>query len=242
MSDDKTKQDGLKSFVPESVSFLRAAVSSIPVIGSALDHLLFDKADAIRIRNIETLMNSTADRVREISEEKLNKDWFSSEEALSAFRLLSERASFEPDKQKIRDLAHLGVTCGSKEHSSDPMKLLILEHLSHLTSIQLRLLQIVASTPVKKGETRSETVVQHVDARWANDIAAELKKGPSFWTGTLDVIAHLEVLEALNLLRTAPISFNGQPGFSLTRLGELAANFATIADLEKAATNVKSSS
>jgi hypothetical protein len=41
-------RNSLERHVPEPVAWLRAAVSSIPMVGSALDHLLFDKKNGVR--------------------------------------------------------------------------------------------------------------------------------------------------------------------------------------------------
>jgi hypothetical protein len=40
-------------FLPQPVSLFRAAISASLDAGGALDHLVFDKADAIRLRNIQ---------------------------------------------------------------------------------------------------------------------------------------------------------------------------------------------
>ena len=42
--------------LPEGITWLRASISCIPMVGGALDHLIFDKADAIRVKNIEAAL------------------------------------------------------------------------------------------------------------------------------------------------------------------------------------------
>ena len=46
----------LKDLIPERRAWFRGAVSSIPMVGGALDHLLFDRADSIRVANIEAAL------------------------------------------------------------------------------------------------------------------------------------------------------------------------------------------
>ena len=47
------------SLMPERRTWLRATVSVIPYVGGALDHLLFDRADSIRLRNIESALSES---------------------------------------------------------------------------------------------------------------------------------------------------------------------------------------
>ncbi|MCX8491682.1 MAG: hypothetical protein ORN54_11500 [Cyclobacteriaceae bacterium] len=133
----------IKKYAPEGVSWLRAAVSSIPVAGSALDHLVFDKADAIRMRNMEVAVASLSDEVQKLGQQVIDKNWFSSEEALAAFKILSDKASYEPDKAKIDALGRLVATCGTVKHASDTKKLSVLEHLARLSSVQIKLLSVM---------------------------------------------------------------------------------------------------
>lgn len=49
----------IKKYIPEGMTWLRAAVSAIPCVGGAVDHLLFDKADAIRNKNIEQSLQTS---------------------------------------------------------------------------------------------------------------------------------------------------------------------------------------
>lgn len=126
----------IQKYMPEGTAWLRAAVASIPMAGSALDHLLFDKADAIRMRNMEAAVASLSDEVQKLGQQAIDKGWFSSEEALAAFKILSDKASYEPDKVKIDALGRLVATCGTVEHADDAKKLSVLEHLARLTSVR----------------------------------------------------------------------------------------------------------
>lgn len=91
----------LSQYVPEGVTWILAAVSSIPVVGSALDHLVFDKADAIRVKNLEYAIAAMSSQIRSVREDALDKDWFQSDEALDAFKIMSDKASYEPDPAKV---------------------------------------------------------------------------------------------------------------------------------------------
>ena len=79
----------IQNYVPEGKSWLRAAVSLIPYVGGAVDHLLFDQADVIRNKNIEQTLKSLSASVDELKD-KINQPWFSSEEFLQLLKKLFE--------------------------------------------------------------------------------------------------------------------------------------------------------
>ncbi|MCB6184905.1 hypothetical protein LIN78_15260 [Leeia sp. TBRC 13508] len=215
----------IEKYIPEGTSWLRAAVSSIPVAGSALDHLLFDKADTIRMRNMEAAVASLSDEVQKLGHQAIDKDWFSSEEALAAFKILSDKASYEPDKAKVDALGRLVATCGTVEHASDAKKLSVLEHLSRLTSVQIKLLSVMLSTPPQEKKFSTGGLIQTAKAIWLNDIISALNAGPQFWSGQLVVNQELEVLESLNTIRQVPLFVSEELGFTFTAIGLHAATY-----------------
>ena len=62
MSNDENK----KTIVPDRRTWMRSAVAAIPWAGGALDHLLFDKADEIRIKNIESSIDILHHKIQQI--------------------------------------------------------------------------------------------------------------------------------------------------------------------------------
>ena len=221
----------LKKYVPEGTSWLRAAVSSIPVAGSALDHLLFDKADAIRIRNMEAAVASLSDEVKRLGEAAIDKDWFASEEALAALKLLSDKASYEPDKAKVDALGRLVASCGTVAHAEDTKKLSVLEHLARLTSVQIKLLSVMLATPPQTKKFSTGGLEQTATAIWLSDVMATLKNGPQFWSGTLVLDQELEILESLNTIRRVQLFGPSELGFTFTAIGRHAATYVQSAGL-----------
>jgi hypothetical protein len=147
----------LKKFAPDRTAILRALVSSISSVGGALDYLLFDKADAIRARNMASAFDALSEKVQQLGEQAIVKEWFDSEEALAAFKLLSDKASYEPDRAKVDALGGLVATCGTVQHAGDVHKLSVLEHLARLSSVQIKLLSVISSTlPKKKNFKRAD--------------------------------------------------------------------------------------
>ncbi len=221
----------IKKYIPEGTAWLRAAVSSIPVAGGALDHLLFDKADAIRVRNMEAAIASLSDEVRKLGQQAFDKDWFASEEALAAFKILSDKVSYEPEKAKVDALGRLVAACGTIEHAGDAHKLSVLEHLTRLSSVQIKLLSVILATPPKEKKFEANGFAQTATAIWLSDIVTALNAGPSFWTGNLVVDQELEVLESLNTIRRVQLLMPGELGFTFTAIGHRAATYVKSAGL-----------
>ncbi len=208
------------SKIPNKTTWLRAAISAIPAVGGALDHLIFDKADEIRARNIEDAISSIAERLNAIPEELIDSSWFESEEALAMFRNMADKIEFEPDSKKRESLAKVVAASGMKKFSSDKRKLSILDHLSRLSFVQMRLMSIISQLQPQKREVGNE-IVQSVNALWANQIIEAIKHNSygQFWEGQLNIGLELEVLESLNVIRTVPLITGGEKAFELTSLG-----------------------
>lgn len=219
----------IKAYLPEPVAWLRAAVGSIPMVGSALDHLIFDKADAVRVGNIEKVLESVSARLERTSEDAINVDWFQSEEALATFKLLFDRVSFEADKEKIETLGHVSATFGFKEVDGDPRRLSVVEHLSQLSQVQIKILSVVAKVPVQRKQFSSGTISQTASAVWLSDIVKVLEGGPKFWQGVLKVDQELEILESHNVLRRLPLFGVTDIGYALTSIGAHAASYLELA-------------
>jgi hypothetical protein len=221
----------LQKYLPDAKTWLRAAVTTIPVVGGALDHLLFDKADAIRLQNLEAALRALSARIAEVPEPSVDKSWFASEEALAAMRFLTEKVGFEPDKQRINDMGRVVAACGLHPQSSDPRKLSALEHLSRLSPIQIRLLKVVAGVPTRTKTISGGSISQTVTAVWTEDVKTALQSGHSFWEGALNLVLELEVLESLNTLRRVGMFGGSDQPYALTALGRHAAGFVQAAGL-----------
>lgn len=54
MSEDKNKAlEKIKENAPTALAWSRALVAGIPWVGGSLDHIIFDKAEEIRIQRLE---------------------------------------------------------------------------------------------------------------------------------------------------------------------------------------------
>ena len=221
----KKIMDENNKYIPDSKAVLRAIVAAIPWVGGAVDHLIFDKAESIRNKNIEQSLNSLSSSVDELKD-KLNQPWFESEEALQMLKKLFDAVSFETDKNKIDSLGKLVALCGTHDHAPDSKKCSVLDHIAKLSYVQIKLLTIISSISPKKKEMESKGLVQTATAIWVEDIVKELNKYATnpFWDGILNPIEELEILESLNTIRRIPI-WGKDIGYSMTSIGKLSAKY-----------------
>lgn len=224
-------RNDVSKLVPDNITWIRAAVSCIPVVGGALDHLIFDKADAIRIKNLEIAIAALSNQIETSGQDTVDKSWFSSEEALAAFKLMSDKVSYEPDRRKIEALGKITAACGSKEHSHDAKKLSVVEHLSRLSAIQIRILAVIAEIVPSKRKLDFGTLQQTASAIWASDIVTALRAEPQFWEGTLQIDEELEVLVSYNTIRQVEIMGPSENAYVITSIGKVAASYLKTAGL-----------
>lgn len=131
----------LSRHLPDRIACLRAVVASIPVVGAAFDHLLFDKADAIRFKNLEAAIAALSDQLCSVQEGSIDKRWFQTEEALASFKMLADKVSYEADLAKVTALGRVVAACGNTQHSLRRVQLMglaepafVLTHIGRLAA------------------------------------------------------------------------------------------------------------
>ncbi|HMN93735.1 MAG TPA: hypothetical protein PKC60_10960 [Hydrogenophaga sp.] len=221
----------LSRYVPDGVTWIRAAVSCIPMVGGALDHLIFDKADAIRLKNLEAAIQAISDQVKAAGEDSIDKSWFESTEALATFKIMSDKVSYESDPAKVDAIGRIVAACGNKAHSEDREKISVVEHLSRLSAVQIKLLSVIANIPPTQKKISTGSLEQTAVAIWLSDIIAALRAGPQFWSGTLTVDQELEVLESFNTIRRVQLMGPSEAAYVVTAIGKRAASYAHTAGL-----------
>lgn len=226
------KEKPLAGYLPGWMSVVRAIITSIPQVGGALDHLLFDGADAMRLKNLQRMLAALQQRLEDIESSAIDPTWFESEVAVATFRLIADRVSFEADKRKIEDLGRVFAACGLQVQSGNARKCSIVHHLSRLSSVQVRLLRVIGGLPATKRVIEGGSLNQTVTAIWVSEIGAELKKGCSFWDGALQLALELEVMESLTVIRRIPLLAASENAYVVTALGQVAAKMVTDAELE----------
>lgn len=218
-------------FLPEKLACYRAIVAAIPMVGGSLDHLLFDKADSIKFKNLELSFDALSQKFLTFEENSINKDWFESEEALATIKILIDKISFEPNKNKIKTLGSVIATFGLTENSSDKHKLSILNHLGGLSDSQIELLKIISLVKRRERKISSSTgVTVTTSGLWFTDIFMKIRETKETLLGTY--MLDIEILESHNTIRkiNLPISDNEGGGYRLTEIGKLAAAYLKKAD------------
>ncbi|MGN5159807.1 hypothetical protein [Aeromonas dhakensis] len=66
----KSIAEFLTRITPSKKAAMRASISLIPSIGGAFDHLLFDRADEIRISNIEKTIEILSESYNVLEQKK----------------------------------------------------------------------------------------------------------------------------------------------------------------------------
>lgn len=229
MKEKETRLDILKSkveeskYVPSGISTIRALVASIPIVGGALDHLIFDKAEEIKAKNIERSIDDINTKMKLISEDKLEKGWFESTEALEMFKQLIDKVQFESDNKKIKTIADIYAVSGTKEFASDPNKFAVLRKAAELTNVQKEILLIMSEVPRRERKFDNAQFESKGTAIWGDDILKAINSNPKgkFWTGELHVPTEAGILSSLNLVSNVNVMFANVAGFDLTELGRL---------------------
>ena len=210
---------------------MRAAISMIPTVGGALDHLLFDKADAVRLKNIETAFSALSDQLNKLGQEAIDKSWFESEEALATIKVMADKISYEPDKPKVNALGRIVAMCGTFQHSQDHRKLSVVEHLSRLSAVQMKILSAISKTARNQKKVSNSGFEQTATAIWLDDIKTTLETGTQFWEGKLELVEELEVLESFNTIRRVQLFGHQEFGFILSSIGRQAVSYVQSAGI-----------
>lgn len=213
-------------------SLLRAGVAAIPWVGGSLDHLLFDRAGEIRMKNVEQAIDDMKDCLDKIKEEKVSKEWFETEEALDMFKNLLIKIEFEKDKAKIKTLSNVYCLFGTNEHKDDPNKNAVLESLSKLTTKQRIILMAVGKVSQKQKTSEESVITATATAIWQSDILAYCQSDSatilqllSQGGGKTYLDLELDFLVSLNLLRLVNTLNIKDTGYSVSSLGKLAIDY-----------------
>ncbi len=224
----KEQIDKLVEKAKQGPTWLRAGVAAIPWVGGALDHLLFDKAGEIRMKNVEQALDDMKDCLGKIEESKVSKEWFESEEALDLLKSLLQKIEFEGDKSKVTTMSNIYCLFGTNLHKDDPNKYAVLESISKLTTNQRVILKGVGQVaPVQKTST-SGAISYTGTAIWLSDVLNFLKGNPLLLSQLrspnnnvlLDV--ELDILVSFNLIRLESMPNMPEKGYTITSLGKLA--------------------
>lgn len=223
----KSIAEFLTRITPSKKAAMRASISLIPSIGGAFDHLLFDRADEIRISNIEKTIEILSESYNVLEQKKIDMKWFESAEAISIFKELIELIEYETDQNKIKTTAQTFVVFSKDPFSAEPNKKMVLRKISELTEIQKKIFIQMAQMKPSVKNFSSGGLKSEETAIWIQDIANNIATlhyiGKRFWNDTLDINFELEILVATGLIRSHKSQISNQLGFMVTGLGNIVA-------------------
>lgn len=226
----KLKED-YDSHMPTKNAWCRACISLIPHIGGALDHLIFDKAETIKLENIEKSINEIKQVLNILSETQINKSWFETKEALHLFSELIENIKFEHNEEKISTLSKVFISSGMNEHLNDPEKFIVLNKISQMTNVQRKILYITSNITSEIREFKNTSGMNSkITAIWIDQIKKHLEdnyEDNRFWSGILDLNLELDIIESLNLIRRKINIVSNEYGYILTALGKRVIDYLT---------------
>lgn len=229
MADKKTAViETIQGYVPSTKAVKRALIAGIPWVGGSLDHLIFDKSEELFLTNLERAVNEMSQRLSTIEEQKIDKGWFESKEALSLFKTLLEKVEYEQDTNKIRTLSQIYTLFGTSKHVADPNKFAVLETLAKLTSNQLLVFRAVNKVPVAEKTATGGAIGYTGKARWQSSILEYMNSNTEIVEqiqGTILLDVELDILVSFNLLANVILPNSDDHGFRVTQLGKLAYSY-----------------
>jgi len=122
---------------------LRAAVSLIPYVGSALDVVLSSPASQVQQRRFERLITGLAEAYQQVDDAKIDREFLESDEFVDFFRDMAERVTRSHGDEKLEALRNAFVNGTTTEGSKGPLNEIALRIAGDLTSEHMCVLKIV---------------------------------------------------------------------------------------------------
>ncbi|MGR5155444.1 hypothetical protein ACPV4O_05895 [Vibrio owensii] len=218
-------------YVPNAGSFFRAGVSAIPVVGGALEHLIFDKSDEIRTRNIEATIKSLEQKYSQLEQSSINLDWFSTGEAVNLFKELISLIEYEDSQEKLVAISNLYAASSMYKFTNDNEKSWVMRKVSELSNEQRKLFKVVASMSPEQREFSSGALQSKETAIWndtvVNNFRNQLAMNPNFifWREGFNVDIELELLTSSGLLIRHQSMFAKNAGYRVSVFGKIVLSY-----------------
>ncbi|MBF4296908.1 hypothetical protein EAY24_27060, partial [Vibrio anguillarum] len=218
-------------YVPNTGSFFRAGVSAIPVVGGALDHLIFDKSDEIRTRNIEATITALEEKYSHLEQSTINLDWFSTGEAVNLFKELITLIEYEDSQEKVEAISNLYAVSSMYQFTDDNQKAWVMRKVSELSDEQRKLFVIVASMQPERREFSSGGLKSSETAIWNDSVFQDLSakfeadNSFSFWSRDFNVDTQLELLTVSGLFMRHQSMFAKNAGYKVSVFGKIVLSY-----------------
>jgi len=145
-----------ESLVPHrDLELLSAAISAIPVAGGPISALMSGLAKRRVVRRTVEMFNAMRERLEQVDETKINKEFFESDEFQTLLALAIEQLQTSHDSEKIKMIAAALANGGIADFTSENRKELFVRILRDLSVHHLRLLKTFLPRPGTPGDLPS---------------------------------------------------------------------------------------
>jgi hypothetical protein len=150
MSSDFNEKLQKASIKYSELSILRAAIQTIPTVGSAIDTLLAEKAAKFQERRILSFIETTKRLISQLDQEKISKAFLDSEDFFTLFHATMERVVRSQHEEKIALLS--AVFLGAVASPDDLVTPQIaLDVISNLQPVHIKVLRMFDEMRQKNG-------------------------------------------------------------------------------------------
>lgn len=120
---------------------LRTSIKSLPLIGGHLDNLFAYKGSKIIQDRVDLFFKETEHTLRQLSEEKIDKDFINSEEGFYIFQKIYEQIIRVKEKEKIQFLKNVYINSISIDNSKKYYKERFINLVADLSIIHIEILK-----------------------------------------------------------------------------------------------------
>ena len=218
-------------YIPTTNTLLRASVSAIPIVGGSLDHVLFDKSDEIRMRNIEMAIASLEATYSHIDERLIKLDWFSKGESISLFKELISLIEYEDSPKKIKAISRLYAVSSTKHFADNNQKAWVMRKVSELNDQQRELFTFVSAIPPEKRKSHNGGLVAEDTAIWNDTVQKKLVEkfnlNPEFrfWNEGMNIDFEFELLTSAGLLIRHQSMVSQSRGYNISVFGKIVSRY-----------------
>jgi hypothetical protein len=114
---DEVNKVSLPSIITESA--IKIVLNSVPVIGNALNEIIFGIGSKIKVERLEKLTKFISEKINDMETEQINKEYLKSEEFYDLLLEILSKASKSKSEQKLKALSEILVRSITEESDFD---------------------------------------------------------------------------------------------------------------------------
>ena len=164
-------------------TLLRVGINAIPFVGGSLDILLSSSGQSFVIKRIETFINELNEQVSQLTEDKINKNFLTTEQGFDLILKAFNSASRTRQQEKLRMYARIvnGTLTEGKDFEEDEPEM-FLRIIEELTVKELRVARCLYELKEPKEPKDQQGADDGIDrgnndADWMSNKYKEFDKG-----------------------------------------------------------------